>query len=114
VAADDVKDVKRASLACALTRIFVLVSEGTEPYLATDVPLRAFDHATEDLRAAALVLDAALVKYARCPPTFRMRAGEAAASLSRTVRRQVAALVIAAVAAKEGRDAWRGKSCDCC
>jgi divalent metal cation (Fe/Co/Zn/Cd) transporter len=26
----------------------------------------------------------------------------------------VAALAIAAVAAKEGRDAWRGKSCDCC
>ena len=26
----------------------------------------------------------------------------------------IAALVIAAVAAKEGRDAWRGKSCDCC
>ena len=26
----------------------------------------------------------------------------------------VAALVIAAVAAKEGRDTWRGKSCDCC
>jgi divalent metal cation (Fe/Co/Zn/Cd) transporter len=25
-----------------------------------------------------------------------------------------AALVIAGVAAKEGRDAWRGKSCDCC
>jgi divalent metal cation (Fe/Co/Zn/Cd) transporter len=25
-----------------------------------------------------------------------------------------AALVIAAVAAKEGRDAWRGESCDCC
>ncbi|HEX6662053.1 MAG TPA: cation transporter [Gaiellaceae bacterium] len=26
----------------------------------------------------------------------------------------VAALAIAAVAAKEGMDAWRGKSCDCC
>jgi divalent metal cation (Fe/Co/Zn/Cd) transporter len=26
----------------------------------------------------------------------------------------IAALAIAAVAAKEGRDAWRGKSCDCC
>jgi divalent metal cation (Fe/Co/Zn/Cd) transporter len=26
----------------------------------------------------------------------------------------VAALVIAAVAAKEGRDAWRGDACDCC
>ena len=26
----------------------------------------------------------------------------------------VAALVIAAIAAKEGRDAWRGRSCECC
>jgi divalent metal cation (Fe/Co/Zn/Cd) transporter len=26
----------------------------------------------------------------------------------------VAALVIAGIAAKEGRDAWRGRSCDCC
>jgi divalent metal cation (Fe/Co/Zn/Cd) transporter len=26
----------------------------------------------------------------------------------------IAALAIGAVAAKEGRDAWRGKSCDCC
>jgi divalent metal cation (Fe/Co/Zn/Cd) transporter len=26
----------------------------------------------------------------------------------------VAALAIAAIAAKEGRDAWRGESCDCC
>ena len=25
-----------------------------------------------------------------------------------------AALVIAAIAAKEGREAWRGESCDCC
>ena len=26
----------------------------------------------------------------------------------------VAALVIAAVAVREGRDSWRGESCECC